>query len=42
MTSLSSEKITTKKEIKEDKTLDSTLRPQKWSDFIGQKRIKKN
>jgi len=44
MTNLSSEKssLTTDKDIKENEVLDSTLRPQKWDDFIGQKRIKKN
>ena len=26
----------------EDKTLDSTLRPKSWDDFIGQERVKKN
>ena len=43
MTNLSSKKTSLiNKDIKEYKVLDSALRPQKWDDFIGQKRIKKN
>lgn len=33
---------TSAKEIKDDKILDSALRPKSWNEFIGQQRIKKN
>ena len=28
--------------IEEDKTLDLTLRPKTWADFVGQEKLKKN
>lgn len=31
-----------KKNIKEDEVLDSALRPKKWSDYVGQEKIKEN
>ncbi len=31
-----------KKQNNEDKALDSTLRPKKWSDYVGQDKIKQN
>jgi len=34
--------ILDKKQNKEDEVLDSALRPKKWSDYIGQEKIKKN
>lgn len=34
--------ISEEKKISEDKSLDSTLRPQTWNEYIGQKNIKKN
>ncbi len=36
------DEIAPKKQEKEDRSLDSALRPQKWSEYIGQKRIKDN
>lgn len=35
-------RITNPRKTAEDKVLDRTLRPKRWSDFVGQKRIKKN
>ena len=35
-------KIISSEFTEEDEVLDSTLRPQKWTDFVGQERIKKN
>jgi Holliday junction DNA helicase RuvB len=34
--------ILDKKEKKEDEVLDSALRPQKWSDYVGQDKVKEN
>ena len=34
--------ILDKKPIKEDEVLDSALRPKKWSDYVGQEKIKEN
>lgn len=34
--------IMSKKEKKEDRSLDATLRPQRWDEYIGQNRIKDN
>lgn len=34
--------ILDKKENTEDRELDSALRPKKWSDYVGQEKIKKN
>ncbi|MFH1968509.1 MAG: Holliday junction branch migration DNA helicase RuvB [bacterium] len=34
--------ILDKKENKEDEVLDSTLRPKKWPDYVGQDKIKEN
>ncbi len=35
-------KKTTPEQIKEDKTLDLALRPNKWEEYVGQKKVKKN
>jgi Holliday junction DNA helicase RuvB len=35
-------KKTTPEQIKEDKTLDLALRPNKWDEYVGQKKVKKN
>ena len=34
--------ILDKKPEKEDEVLDSALRPRKWSDYVGQDKIKEN
>jgi len=39
---MSSNKDGTKKEILAEKSLDKTLRPDKWVDYIGQEGVKKN
>jgi len=35
-------RLTSPKLTKEDKTLDFTLRPKSWQDYIGQEKVKKN
>lgn len=36
------EKKTTPKQMDEDKTFDLALRPNKWNEYIGQKKVKRN
>jgi len=39
---MSSNKTSDKKEVSENKSLDKTLRPEKWSEYVGQDAIKEN